>query len=137
MQYITFKRFKRNGIGGYFNIPYGTPLELHDDGILYHKGLPVCVAKSAASHNHFARDDDGKGLERGKLSHAIIDSLASVSSCAPHEGYHLWQAILSDQLTQKYRRKQHLDYWLWSDDFYNAPIDDLKHIAQLADVKGL
>ena len=135
MQYVTIKRFKRHGIGGQFNIPYGTPLELRDDGKLYYKDLPVCVAKSAASHNHFARDDDGKGLERGKLSHAIIYALAPERFDTRQERDEYWEVIWNDQLANKYRRKEHIDYWLWSDDFFNAPIEDLKYIAALAGIK--
>lgn len=132
MQYITIKRFKRNGIGGYFNIPYGTSLELRDDGTLYHNDLPVCLAKSAASHEHFARNDDGNGQERGRLSHAVIDALNS-----PQQRNEAWQVIWNDPLTQKYRRTDHLDTWLWNDDFYNAPIEDLKYIAALVGIKVL
>ena len=137
MQYITIKRFKRRGIGGYVNIPYGKTLELKDDVLLYYDDKPVCVARSAASHEHFTRNDDGNGLERSKLSHAIINALASENFDTPQERNEAWQAIWNDSLTQKYRRPEHLDYWLWNDDFYNASIDDLKYIAALAGVKGL
>ena len=137
MQYITIKRFKRRGIGGQFNIPYGTQLELQDDGKLYYKDLPVCVAKSAASHEHFARDDDGDGRERGKLSHAIIHALEPNKFDSPQERDEAWKVIWNDPLANNYRRKEHIDYWLWSDDFFNAPIDDLKYIATLAGVKGM
>ena len=132
MQFITIKRFKRNGIGGQFNIPYGTPLEMHTDGVIYYKGSPVCAAKSAASHEHFARNDDGNGQERGRLSHAVIDAL---NSSQQHN--ETWQVIWNDPLTQKYRRTDHLDTWLWNDDFFIAPIEDLKYIAVLVGIKVL
>ena len=106
MQYITIKRFKRRGIGGQFNIPYGTPLELHDDGKLYYKDLPVCVAKSAASHEHFARDNDGDGRERGKLSHAIIHALEPNKFDSPQERDEFWKLIWNDPLANNYRRKE-------------------------------
>ena len=137
MEYITIKRFKRNGISGYANIPYGTSLELRDDGKLYHKDLPVCVGRSFAAHEHFACNYDGKGFERGLLSHAIIKALAPENFETPQERNDFWQVIWNDTLTHKYRRKDHFDTWLWSDDFYNAPIEDLKYIAGLVGVKGL
>lgn len=135
MKYITIKRFKRNGISGYANIPYGKSVEKCEDGILYYGENKICVARSAAAHEYFARDDDGKGFERGKLSHAIIDRLAPRQFDSMQERNEYWQAIWNDRLAQKYRRPEHLDYWLWNDDFFNAPIEDLKYIAALAGLK--
>ena len=135
MKYISIKRFRRNGIGGYFNIPYGEYLEKRDDGFLYYADKKICVARSAAAHKYFARDDDGKGLERGKLSHAIVDRLAPQQFDSRQERNEYWQVVWNDTLAQKYRRPEHSDYWLWNDDFYNAPIEDLKYIAALVYVK--
>lgn len=131
MTYTTIKRYRRKGIGGDFNIPWGTALERRDDGILYHDNRPVCVARSYASHEHFCRDDDGNGAARGKLSHAIIKALG---------GYHRettpeWEAVWSDETAGKYRRKDHKDYWLWDDAFFNAPLEDLRHIAGIVGAK--
>ncbi len=135
MKYITIKRFKRNGIDGHFNIPYGTYLEKRADGNLYCDNKKICVARSAAAHEYFARDDDGKGMERGKLSHAIIKRLTPMQFDSRQERNEYWQVVWNDSLAQKYRRPEHLDYWLWNDDFYNAPIEDLKYIAALVGVK--
>ena len=132
MNYITIKRFKRNGINGSFNIPYGTKLNKHD-GILWYNDKAVCKAQSAAAHEYFARNDDNNGLERGKLSHAIIDTLGGFST----EPSQQWEKIFKDDLTQRYRRPEHQDYWLWNDDFFNAPLEDLKYIAKLIDMKGV
>lgn len=135
MKYICIKRFKRNGIGGYLNIPYGKYLEKRDDGALYYGDVKVCIARSAAAHEYFACDDDGKGLERGKLSHAIIDKLNQFDTRQARDEF--WQVVWNDSLCQKYRRPEHVDYWLWNDDFYNAPIENLKYIAALVGVKGV
>ena len=135
MKYITLKRFKRNGIGGHFNIPYGKYLEKRDDGVLYYDNSKVCLAKSAAAHEYFVCDDDGKGLERGKLSHAIVDRLAPRQFDSMQERNEYWQVVWNDSLAQKYRRSEHVNYWLWNDDFYNAPIEDLEYIAELVGVK--
>lgn len=64
MKYIAIKRFKRNGIGGHFDISYGEYLEKRDDGALYYDDKKICMARSAAAHEYFARDDDGRGTER-------------------------------------------------------------------------
>ena len=131
MTYTTIKRYHRNGIGGAFNIPWGTRLERRADGILYYDNRPVCVARSYASHEHFCRDDDGQGAKRGKLSHAIIKALGGFQ----REKTSGWEAIFNDETAGNYRRKDHQDYWLWDDSFYNAPIEDLEHIASLAGAK--
>lgn len=132
MEYITAKRFKRNGIGGHFNIPYGTKLEKRD-GLLWLGDRVVCKSRSAAAHQYFARNDDGNGLERRKLSRAIIDTLGGLTT-KPDDR---WKHIFEDELAKKYRRTEHADFWLWNDDFFNAPIDDLKYLAALAGVKGI
>ena len=129
MVYTTIKRFKRDGIGGHFNIPYGTSIERREDGILYYNNSPVCVARSFASHEHFCRNDDGNGEIRGKLSHAIINKLGGFHREATPE----WEAVWNDDLCQKYKKDQQ-DYWLWNDDFFNAPLSDLQYIASLVDV---
>ena len=135
MRYISTKRFKRNGIGGRFNIPYGKFLEKREDGALYFCDGKVCLANSAAAHEYFARDDDGEGLRRGLLSHAIVDRLAPRQFDSREERNEYWEKVWNDKIAQKYRRPEHVNYWLWNDDFYNAPIEDLKYIAALAGVK--
>jgi hypothetical protein len=129
MHYITIKRYKRQAIGGYLNIPYGTPVERRDDGLLYYHDTPICVWRSFASHEHFARNDDGRGQERGKLSHAIIKKLGGTHR--PGEPTPEWDAIWDDSIANSHRRKDHETTWLWDDSFFQAPMEDLRHIANL------
>ena len=136
MQYVTIKHFKRRGIGGEFNIHYGEIVERRENS-LYQGERKICVARSAAAHEYFACDYDGKGFERGKISHAIIERLEQKNFNSPQERDEFWKKIWKDNLTQKYRRPDHLDFWLWNDDFFNAPIEDLKYIAELVGVKGV
>ena len=42
-----------------------------------------------------------------------------------------WDKVWADKLCQKYKRRDHADHWLWNNDFYSAPIDDLRYIAAL------
>jgi len=134
MRYITIKPFERKGICGPVNIPYGSVLEKRDDGQLYYDGKPICVSWSAASHTHFAYDGDGKGQERGRLSHAIIEALEPQDGETRADHNKRWEPIWKDPLAQRYRKPEHLDYWLWHDNFFKAPIEDLEHIATLAGV---
>ena len=56
------------------NIPYGTEMETAGDFIITTEGKPICYATSEAAKMHFARNDDGQGLERGRLTWAIAYS---------------------------------------------------------------
>ena len=69
MQYIAARRARFNAICGPVNIPYGTTVEAVD-GFLERDGLRLCAATSESAHKYFARDSDGHGLERGKLTAA-------------------------------------------------------------------
>ena len=39
--------------------------------------------------------------------------------------------VWADPLCQKYKRPEHEDFWIWNHDFYDAPVEDLWHIAAL------
>lgn len=134
MKYICIKRFKRQGIGEIFNIPYGTELEMKDAKI-YHKGNAICFKASAAAHEYFSCDDDDKGLERGEVTHAIIKRFSPDNFESMQERDDFWKIVWNDSVAQNFRRKEHLTYWLWNDDFYNATVEDLKYIAELVGVK--
>ena len=73
-QYIVKKRMRVEGIGGRVNLPYGTRLEAVDGLILYN-GAAVCATTSRNAHLYLARNDDGRGLERGALTTAITKRL--------------------------------------------------------------
>jgi len=134
MKYITIKRFQRDIDGVHFNIPCGIELEKKKDGVLYYEGKSIAVARSFASHQHFARNDDGKGIQRGNLSHGIIKKLGGTHR--PGEDTPEWDAVEKDEIAKNYRRKDHETTWLWDDSFYQAPIDDLEHIAEIIGLKG-
>ena len=130
MEYITIKRFKRKGIDGRFNIPYGTELEARDGVIIAPDGRQVCLSRSYAAHEYFARNDDGNGLERGKLSHEIVEKLLPKPGETREQHNERWLKVWHNETAQKYRRKEHQSHWLWSDDFYNADIEDLKGLVE-------
>ena len=41
-----------------------------------------------------------------------------------------------DPVCQKYRRPEHEDFFLWGHAFYEAPVEDLRHIAALIGARG-
>lgn len=131
-QYIARKRARIDGIGGPVNIPYGSTLEVQD-GFLIWQGAAVCTTTSQNAHDYFTQNDDGKGKERGALLEAITRALAP----RDHDPRPLdrWKKIWADQRCQKYKRPEHQDHWLWNNDFFNAPVEDLGYIARLIGAK--
>ena len=126
MNYITSKRAKFIGITGEVNIPYNTTVYC-EKGYLFTPDTVICTDHSQNAYDHFARNDDGNGLERGELTQAIRKRLAKRGKAYQDR----WDKVWEDELCQKYKRTEYADYWLWNHDFYNAPIEDLRYIAKL------
>ena len=140
-RYVARKRARLQGCNGQkVNIPYSSILEAQD-GFLLWKGQPLCVDTSQNAHEFFSQDDDGQGQERGQLVAAILARLETPPNAGEKCRTELqarWDKVWADPLSQKYKRPEHEDFWIWSHDFYDAPVVDLRHIAALvgAKVKG-
>lgn len=65
MGYIVFKRFRGQGIGGRFNLPYGTKVE-ERGGFLVAGGRIICAVTSENGWEHF-RPDTAEGAWRQEL----------------------------------------------------------------------
>lgn len=128
MEYITKKRARFEGICGPVNLPYNTILELDaGSGIIFYQGKPLCCATSQNAHDYLARNDDGQGLKRGKLTDAITRRLARKDALHQQR----WDKVWADPICQRYRDAEHDDFWVWAHAFYEAPVFDLCHIARL------
>lgn len=80
MKYITGKTYHKKTVKNVLlDIPKGTEVELIDN-LLYLGNEPICYITSGQSHEYFARNDDGNGLERYKLSHQIVDKIIEIVS---------------------------------------------------------
>ena len=124
--YLCRKRARFDGISGQVNIPYGTAL-ICQDGFLMHQNKPLCGITSQNAYDFFSQNDDGKGRERGDLVGRILSRLQKRDS-----GYQArWNKVWEDARCQKYKRPEHEDHWIWNFDFYNGPVEDLRHIAGL------
>lgn len=126
MNYITFTRFKGKAICGYLNLPALTEVQLIDN-MLYYQEKPICVITSENAHKYFMKNDDGNGIERGKLIMQIFDILQKKDK----DYQNRWDKVWEDKLCQKYKRIEHQDHWLWNHDFYNADIYDLEYIYKM------
>ncbi|WP_417176462.1 hypothetical protein [Anaerotignum sp.] len=124
--YLCRKRARFDGISGQVNIPYGTAL-ICQDGFLMHQNKPLCGITSQNAYDFFSQNDDGMGRERGDLVGRILSRLQKRDS-----GYQArWNKVWEDARCQKYKRPEHEDHWIWNFDFYNGPVEDLRHIAGL------
>lgn len=140
MQYITIKRYKRPDRPNReaVNIPYGKAVE-ERNGSLYYGDVEICRDHSAVMREYFARNDDGQGLKRGKLSQSIIKALLARDGETREEHQKRWDVVYDDKLVCPKYRKTGADSgdWLWNIEFYNAPIEDLEYIAKLVGAKGV
>ena len=107
MKYITHRRFKNEAICGKVNIPAMSECEKIGD-VIFYRGKPICFATSENAHQFFARNNDGQGMTRGKLTQAILGTLKKRDS--------------------QYQER-------WNRDFFQADINELRHIAFVAGVK--
>lgn len=130
VQYIVKRRARFNSKSGPVNIPWGTSVDLVGE-FLERDGAQLCAVTSKNAHEFFARNDDGQGQERGRLTMAIKDTLEQKD--ANHQAR--WDKVWEDPLCQKYRREEHADFWVWNHAFFEAPVEDLRHIADLVGAK--
>lgn len=134
MKYIAHKRLKKNTISGPVNIPAMTELECVD-GVITYNGSVVCCESCRTSHQFFARNDDGHGMERGKLTQSIMKTLAQRNGRDDKAYQERWDRVWNDPTCQPYKRENDDEYWLWNHAFFNADIDVLRHIAKLVGAK--
>ena len=127
MRYIVTRRFRCNAICGPVNLPYGATCEEHDGILVLEDGRKLCADTSQNAYDYFSRDDDGMGLERGKLVQDIRRTLERRD--AKHQAR--WDALWADEVANHFRRPDHADFWVWGQAFYQADIRDLEHILKL------
>lgn len=130
IEYITTRRARFMGVSGPANVPWGTPVQAVD-GFLVLNDVPLCAVTSQNAYDYFARNDDGNGMERGQLTASIIARLSTRDK--DHQAR--WNKVWEDPRYEKYRRQDSPDFWLWGHAFFEAPVEDLRHIADLVGAK--
>ena len=107
--------------GTMIDIPCGTTLD-ERDGIIYTAaGDAICYAKSENGHRHFAPNDDGAGLIRGRATYLIaFSSRPEKHGCRFNEEER-------EMLTREYSHwlRQDTDMILFNHEFFGADVDDL------------
>ena len=127
MKYIVIKRFKEKCMCGEVNIPYGTEVNC-ENNIIFFNNKPLCYNSSQQAYDYFARNDDNKGLERGKLIKNIKKTLEKKDNNHQNRWNKIWE---KENVLKNFKKSEFSDYWLWNFNFYNADIKDLNYIYNL------
>ena len=129
MKYITHHRFRGLALcGEELNLPYGTELTVEGDFLMTADGKCVCCVSSDNGQRHFAVNDDGQGLERGRLTYAI--AFGTGRRRCGNSGYRFSDKE-REMLIRDWGRflRQDTDFILFNDDFFAAPVEELERIA--------
>lgn len=135
MKFIVHHRFK--GIaacGEKLNIPYGTELDTAGDFIITPDGKAICFQTSENAKLHFARNDDGQGLERGALTWAIAYSERRRESKA---GIYRFSDEEREMLQRDWPHflREDCEFILFNEAFFAAPIEELQKLADALNIK--
>lgn len=132
MEYIVHHRYK--GLAADLtrvNLPYGTRVQTYENFIMSPDGHPICYTTSEVAKRHFAKNDDGRGLERGALTYAIAYSTRFTTS-----GFR-FSDIEARLLEMKWRHwlRTDLDVIIFNQDFFDADPDDLQQLANMLNIR--
>ena len=127
MEYIVHRRYKgRAACGDDVNFPYGSKFNTIGKFIAYNNKA-ICATTSEVAHMYFARNNDGQGLLRGKITWAIAFKPVDRSN---GERFRLTEKQ-REILCNKWERFliPNIDFVLFNNDFFNAEIIELKQLA--------
>lgn len=128
MEYVCHRRYKKIGASGRdYNFPRETTLQTIGQFIAYNNSA-VCKVSSEDAYMYFARNDDGKGLERGNLTYAIAYAPRKPNK---DNGYRFTDKEI-EILEKDYGRFLRNDTGTirFNYDFFNADIEELKQIKE-------
>ncbi len=132
-RYIARRRARFQGLSGPVNLPYGTALDCRE-GFLFWKNRKLCAAASQNTKDYFVQNDDGLGKIRGDLVTLVLARLGPKEARKGRTAAR-WEKVWADPVCGRYKRSDNEEHWLWNEAFYNAPVDDLRHIARVVGVK--
>ena len=132
MKYICHKKFDKMTVcGEHMTFKKNAQLEVIGKFIAYGKKA-ICATTSEDAYMFFARNDDGKGIERGKLTYAIAYAKRHPNK---DNGFRFTPSEIEMLETEygQYLRKD-TDTIIFNHDFFNADIEDLREIAKRLEV---
>ncbi len=132
MKYIVHHRYKGPAADGErMNIPYGTQFDTIGDFIATPQGKGICFTGSDVAQRYFARNDDGRGLERGALTYAIAFSNRSGGN-----GFRFSDSEI-EMLERDWAHwlRQDVDTIIFNEAFFAAQPEDLQRLASALKIK--
>ena len=131
MQYVVHRRLRCKSLSGAVNLPFGTLCTLNGE-IIEKDGKPLFFATSENAHQYLARNDDGSGIERGRLTQEIQSRLRQKPNPKDEaKRLEAWSRIWNDEKLKPYKMREHPDHWLWNHAFFNADIATLQYILKV------
>lgn len=145
MRYITCKTFNGKGISGMLKISKGSAIEVTDTGFLTHNEDLICAVSSQNAYDHFARNDDGNGMERFVLTHGIIADLSGIMVKANQAAIEMREGgeASEEQIDACYAKYDEAIAYIkanhpsfirengsWSFEFYNADVSGLSDVSE-------
>lgn len=127
MKYICHRKYNKIGAcNELYNIEVGQTFftigkYIADDS------KAICHIASEDAFKYFAKDDDGQGLERGRLTYEIAYADRHPNS---NNGFRFTEAE-RDMLVEQYGQyiKDNTEYLRFNYDFFNADVNIIKEIA--------
>lgn len=135
MRYVVHRRCREMGAAGQqLNLSYGSVFETIGHIIATPEGKGICFVTSDTAHKYFARDDDGHGLRRGRLTYAIAwsDRVRLV-----HGRRQRFTEAEIAMLERDWARFLVPDapVVLFNHEFFNAEVDELEQLARALKIK--
>lgn len=134
MRYICHKRYDKTGADEKRHIIRRKTRLESIAGFIAEGSSAVCRITSEDARRHFARDDDGKGLERGRLSWKI-----AYAPRHPNEDNEFrFTPGEIEMLRKDYGRflEDDKDVILFNSDFFHAEISELEEILERLEADG-
>lgn len=135
--YVAIRKYVGNGLTNQAQVvPYGALCRVVVDqgqGYIVYRNRRICSVDSQVSLDYFTQNDDKNGKKRGDLTKAIMKALNFLPESEEEDRTkdERWDRVWADKMCHKYRRHDITNHWLWSYDFFNAPIIDLQYIVNL------
>lgn len=124
--YLARKRARFEGICGHVNIPYGNRPDC--SGRFYYVERSTGLWDTSQNAYDYFTQTMMAG-ERNGANWFLPFLLLLERRDKRYQGR--WDKVWADARCQQYKRPDHDDHWIWNFEFYNAPVEDLKHIFNL------
>lgn len=125
MKYIVSKNFNQLALcNEVLDLPVGTEVTLGPDDIVFYGDKMICRADSYNGQQHFAMNEDGNGIRRGKITYAI--AYGERNNGQPFRFTDEEQNLLKTKWSRFLRPNS--DALLFNSDFFRMEMNELEQI---------